>query len=70
MAIHGISCMLSSVELRAVSKSPFAHHQHEVSLPQHPVYLLVFHRRTPRGKSLEEAHRPFRLSATQGLCWM
>jgi hypothetical protein len=55
MAIHGISCMLSSVELRAVSKSPFAHHQHEVSLPQHPVYLRVFHRRTPRGKSLEPA---------------
>jgi hypothetical protein len=55
MAIHGISCILSSVELRAASKSPSAHHQHEVSLPQHPVYLRVFHRRTPRGKSLEPA---------------
>jgi hypothetical protein len=55
MAIHGISCMLSSVELRAVSKSPFAHHQHEVSLPSTLCTFAYFTAEPLRGKSLEPA---------------
>jgi hypothetical protein len=34
------------------------------------VYLLVFHRRTPRGKSLDPADHAGQVVGNPGLCWM